>query len=161
MAEKLETAVFAGGCFWGFEEIFRTLAGVKETKVGYTGGGLDKPTYEQVCVGTTGHAEALQIKFDPKEISYEKLLDIFWKNHNPTTLNSQGPDVGVQYRSAIFYADEKQKKIAEKSKEEMNASEKFNNPIVTEIVPLKEFFDAEKYHQKYYFKKGITKTCHT
>ncbi|MCR4335577.1 MAG: peptide-methionine (S)-S-oxide reductase MsrA [archaeon] len=159
--QNIETAVFAAGCFWGVEEIFRTLKGVKETKAGYSGGTIDNPTYEQVCTSATNHAEAIQIKFNPTEISYEKLLEIFWKNHNPTTLNSQGPDVGSQYRSVVFYTNEIQKKIAEKSKKEIDASGKFKNPIVTEIVPLKKFFDAEEYHQKYYFKRGITKTCHT
>lgn len=154
-----ELATFAGGCFWQVEETFRTLKGVKSTLVGYTGGHTKDPTYKEVCSDTTGHAEALQIEFDPNEIAYEKLLDIFWSNHNPTTLNRQGPDVGSQYRSAIFYHSEKQKELAEKSKEALEKSGKWSKPIVTEIVPAGQFYEAEEYHQKYLFKRGL-EACH-
>ena len=157
---KSETATFAAGCFWGVEEIFRTMKGVKETAVGYTGGHMKNPTYEDVCSDETGHAEAVQIKFNPKEVSYEKLVDIFFKNHNPTTMNRQGPDVGTQYRSAIFYHNEGQKKIAEKLKKEIEKSGKWKQPIVTQVVPAGEFFEAKEYHQKYYFKRGMKADCH-
>lgn len=156
--QSLELATFAAGCFWSVEETFRTLKGVKETLVGYCGGTIKNPTYEDVCNGETGHAEAIQIKFNPKEISYEQLLEIFWATHNPTTLNRQGPDFGTEYRSVIFYHSKEQKELAEKSKEKMN-KEKFNGKIVTEIVPAKEFYPAEDYHQKYLMKRGI-KVCH-
>ncbi len=155
----MEIAAFAAGCFWGVEETFRTLAGVKETTVGYMGGKTENPTYETVCSGTTGHAEALQIKFDPKEISYEKLLNIFWKSHNPTTYHQQGPDVGSQYRSVIFYYSPEQKKIAEESKAELEKAGRFMNPIVTEIVTAPTFWSAEEYHQKYLAKRGAA-SCH-
>ncbi len=156
---KTELATFAAGCFWQVEEVFRELKGVKSTLVGYTGGKLKKPAYMVVCTGLTGHAETLQIEFDPKEISYEKLLKVFWENHDPTTLNRQGPDVGTQYRSAIFYHSEEQKKLAEKAKEELEKSGKFKNKIVTQIVPAQDFWKAEDYHQKYLMKRGL-KVCH-
>jgi len=156
----LETATFAAGCFWGVEEFFRELPGVVSTMVGYTGGKMKNPSYEDVCTDETGHAEAVQIVFDPSKIAYEKLLKIFWGNHNPTTMNRQGPDTGAQYRSAIFYHSEEQKKLAEKSKGELEKSGKFASPIVTQIVPAQEFFKAEDYHQKYYFKRGIKAMCH-
>src|SRR3989344_230050 len=140
---KLEKATFAAGCFWGVEEIFMSTKGVKETAVGYTGGRMDNPTYKDVCTDRTGHVEAVQVVFDPKEVSFEALLEIFWNNHNPTTPNRQGPDVGSQYRSAIFYHNEKQKKIAEKSREQKAG--KFKSKIVTEIVPAAEFYKAEEY----------------
>ena len=161
-AEKglLEKATFAAGCFWGVEEIFRTMKGVKGTKVGYTGVSMGNPTYEDVCSDETGHAEALQIEFNPLEISYEELVRTFFNNHNPTTLNRQGPDAGSQYRSVIFYHDEGQKKIAEKVKKEIEKSGRWKQPIVTQIVPAAEFFDAEEYHQKYYFRRGIKPVCH-
>jgi peptide methionine sulfoxide reductase msrA/msrB len=146
-------ATFGAGCFWGVEEAFRTLPGVKETMVGYTGGTLSNPTYENVCSHTTGHAEAVQITYDPKEISYEKLLEVFWANHNPTTKNRQGPDIGSQYRSAIFYHAPEQKALAEKSKAALKKSGKWQTPIVTEISPAGEFYRAEEYHQKYLMKK--------
>ncbi|MBI2079497.1 peptide-methionine (S)-S-oxide reductase MsrA [Candidatus Micrarchaeota archaeon] len=155
---KLEFATFGAGCFWGVEETFRTLKGIKETMAGYSGGKTKNPTYDDVCSDETGHAEVVQIKFDPKEISYEKLLDVFWSNHNPTTMNQQGPDFGTQYRSVIFYHSKKQKEVAEKSKDKLN-KEKFNGRIVTSIEQAQEFYPAEEYHQKYLMKKGV-KVCH-
>jgi len=136
---NLETATFAGGCFWCTEAIFKRLKGVTSVTPGYTGGQKENPSYEQVSSGTTGHAEAIQIEFDPNIISYEKLLDIFWHTHNPTTLNQQGADVGTQYRSVIFYHNEKQKELAENSKNEMEKSGTYKNPIVTEIYPFTTF----------------------
>lgn len=153
----MEKATFAAGCFWGVEEKFRTTPGVISTKVGYTGGHTENPSYEQVCNKTTGHAEAVELEFDPKKISYEELLNVFWNMHNPTTLNRQGPDFGSQYRSAIFYHSEGQKKLAEKSKEENQS--RFTNPIVTEITEAPAFWDAEDYHQKYIMKRGGG-SCH-
>ena len=149
-------ATFAAGCFWHVEDLFRKTKGVKSTKVGYTGGKLANPTYEEVCTDKTGHAEAVEIEYDPEEISYEELLDVFWNNHNPTTLNRQGPDIGIQYRSSIFFHDESQKITAEKSKEKLDSSGKFENKIVTEIIPAPEFFKAEEYHQKYFQKHGFS-----
>jgi peptide-methionine (S)-S-oxide reductase len=149
----METAIFAAGCFWGVEKKFDLTEGVKKTEVGYIGGKIKNPTYEQVCYEETGHAEAVRINFDEKIISYKKLLDVFWKSHNPTTLNMQGPDIGDQYRSAIFYLDEKQKIEAEESKKEMNKNF-FLNKIVTEIAKAEEFYLAEEYHQKYLKKLG-------
>ena len=148
-------ATFGAGCFWHVEDLLGKTKGVKSTKVGYTGGQLPNPTYEEVCTDKTGHAEAVEVEYDPSEISFDELLDIFWNNHNPTTLNRQGPDVGIQYRSAIFYHDEKQKEIAEKSKSELDTSGKFNDPIVTEITPAPTFYKAEEYHQKYFKKNGF------
>jgi peptide-methionine (S)-S-oxide reductase len=145
---KTEIAVVGGGCFWCTEAVFQRLPGVKSVTSGYAGGQTENPTYEQVCSGTTGHAEVIQIEFDPQKISYETLLEHFWDAHDPTTLNRQGADVGTQYRSIILYKDDGQKAAAEKSKAE--AQKKFRNPIVTEIVPLKTFYKAEEYHQDYY-----------
>jgi peptide-methionine (S)-S-oxide reductase len=145
-------ATFGAGCFWHVEDLLNKTRGIKSTHVGYIGGQLPNPTYEEVCTDQTGHAEAVEVEFDPNEISYEELLDVFWNNHNPTTLNRQGPDVGHQYRSAIFVHNEEQKKIAEKSKQDLEKSGKFENSIVTEIVPAPTFYKAEEYHQKY-FKK--------
>ena len=159
MKSKLEKATFAAGCFWHVEEAFRTLKGVVETVVGYTGGHMNDPTYKDVCSDETGHAEAVEVLFDPKIISYEKLLDVYWNSHDPTTPNRQGPDVGTQYRSAIFYHDEEQRKIAEKSKALLERSKKFKNPVVTEIVKAGPFYRAEEYHQKYLMKRG-QKTCY-
>jgi peptide methionine sulfoxide reductase msrA/msrB len=152
---KLQKATFAAGCFWGVEETFRQLEGVVSTRVGYTGGTLKNPTYEQVCAGKTGHAEAVEIEFDPNQVSYEQLLDVFWKIHDPTTLNRQGPDVGAQYRSAVFFHNEEQKNLALSSKEKLDKSAKFKNNIITEIVPAAEFYAAEEYHQKYLQKRGL------
>ena len=149
-------ATFAAGCFWHVEDLFRKTKGVKSTRVGYIGGNLSNPTYEEVCTDKTGHAEAVEVDFDPNEISYEELLDIFWNNHNPTSLNRQGPDVGIQYRSSIFFHDETQKQIAEKSKENLESSGKFSKKIVTEITSAPEFYKAEEYHQKYFQKHGIS-----
>lgn len=149
-------ATFAAGCFWHVEDLFRKTKGVKSTKVGYIGGKLANPTYEEVCTDKTGHAEAVEIEYDPKEISYEELLDLFWNNHNPTSLNRQGPDVGIQYRSSIFFHNESQKQTALKSKEKLESSGKFSKKIVTEIVPSPEFYKAEEYHQKYFQKHGIS-----
>jgi peptide methionine sulfoxide reductase msrA/msrB len=152
---KTEKAVFAAGCFWGVEESFRTLKGVVSTKVGYTGGKLKRPTYEDVCTDKTGHAEAVEVTFDPQLISFPELLDVFWKIHDPTQKNRQGPDTGTQYRSVIFYLSPEQEKIARESKDKLEKSQKLKKEIVTEIVPAQEFFDAEFYHQKYYKKRGL------
>ncbi len=149
-------ATFGAGCFWHVEDLLSKTKGVKSTKVGYIGGQLPNPTYEEVCTDKTGHAEAVEVEYDPDEISYEELLDVFWNNHNPTTLNRQGPDIGIQYRSAIFYHDDEQKEIAEKSKQILDKSRKYENPIVTEIVPTPTFYDAEEYHQKYFKKHGLS-----
>lgn len=149
-------ATFGAGCFWHVEDLLSKTKGVKSTKVGYTGGQLPDPTYEEVCTDRTGHAEAVEVEYDPQEISFEELLNVFWNNHNPTTLNRQGPDVGIQYRSAIFYHDEEQKEMAEKSKQSLSNSGRYDNPIVTEIVPAPKFYDAEEYHQKYFKKHGLS-----
>lgn len=151
---SLETATFAAGCFWGVEEAFTKIKGVKSTQVGYTGGNLPNPTYKEVCTDRTGHAEAVQVKYDPKEISYKDLLDLFWTIHNPTTKNRQGPDIGSQYRSAVFYHTVEQEKIARGLKEMLDDSNRFQGKIVTEIVPATAFYEAEDYHQKYYQKIG-------
>jgi peptide-methionine (S)-S-oxide reductase len=148
-------ATFGAGCFWHVEDLLGKTKGITSTQVGYIGGNVKNPTYEQVCTDKTGHAEAVQVEYDPNEISFEELLDIFWNNHNPTTLNRQGPDVGIQYRSAIFYHDDSQKEIAEKSKRSLNDSGKHANPVVTEIVPAPTFYKAEEYHQKYFKKCGM------
>ena len=148
-------ATFAAGCFWHVEALFRQVKGVKDANVGYIGGKLDNPTYQQVCTDTTGHAEAVQVEYDPQTVSYEQLLDVFWNNHNPTTLNRQGPDVGTQYRSAIFYHDSEQEKIAKESKKSLEDSGKFDKPIVTEIVKAPTFYKAEDYHQRYFEKQGL------
>jgi len=156
---KYELATFAAGCFWGVESTFKQVKGVVETTVGYTGGTTPNPTYRQVCTGITGHAEAVLIKYDPKIVSYEELLSIFWRIHNPTTPNRQGPDMGTQYRSAIFYHNEDQKKAAEKSKEEYDRSGVYADKAVTQIVPASTFYEAEEYHQDYNEKHGGG-SCH-
>jgi methionine-S-sulfoxide reductase len=148
---ELKTATFAAGCFWGVEEKFSKIKGVIDTEVGYTGGNIEDPTYEQVCSDKTGHAEAIQIKYDPFKITFEELLDVFWKIHDPTQVNRQGPDLGTQYRSAIFYHDKNQKQIAENSK--LEEQKKYDNEIATEIVPAEEFYKGEEYHQDYYKKE--------
>jgi len=148
-------ATFGAGCFWHVEDLLSKTKGVTSTAVGYIGGKLPNPTYEEVCTDKTGHAEAVEVEFNPDEISYEALLDVFWQNHNPTTLNRQGPDVGNQYRSAIFYHDEIQKEIAEKSKQSLENSKSFTDPVVTQIVPAPVFYKAEEYHQKYFKKQGF------
>ena len=145
---NIETATLGGGCFWCTEALFQMLPGVKSVTSGYAGGTTENPTYEQVCTGRTGHAEVIQIEFDPKVVSYEKILETFWEAHDPTTLNRQGADHGTQYRSIILYNNETQKKTAEKSKED--AQKHFTKPVVTEIVQLKHFYRAERYHQDYY-----------
>jgi methionine-S-sulfoxide reductase len=145
-------ATLAGGCFWGMEEFFRKVPGVLETRVGYTGGKKDKPTYEEVSSGSTGHAETVEITFDPSKVSYEDLLVLFFKMHDPTTLNQQGNDVGTQYRSAIFYNDDEQKKVAEKIKAKVDKSKAWKANVTTEIAKAKKFNPAEEYHQKYLMK---------
>jgi peptide-methionine (S)-S-oxide reductase len=152
-----EKATFGAGCFWGVEATFRRLAGVQSTQVGYTGGTLANPTYEDVCTGRTGHAEALEVTFDPAVISYHDLLEVFWSNHNPTTLNRQGPDVGTQYRSAIFYHSPEQLAEAQASRDAAQAQ--FPRPIVTQIAAAGEFWSAEEYHQQYLEKRGLAH-CH-
>jgi peptide-methionine (S)-S-oxide reductase len=154
-----KTATFAAGCFWGVEETFRNMPGVLETAVGYIGGDKVDPTYEEVCTGTTGHAEAVQVVFDPDQVEYAQLLQIFWDNHNPTTPNRQGPDIGTQYRSAIFVHDDEQKVAAESSRTAMDQSGRFRSPIVTQIRPAARFFMAEDYHQQYFAKRGGG-SCH-
>lgn len=158
--KRSETAVFAAGCFWGVEEIFRKTKGVLYTRVGYIGGTLKNPTYEDVCTNKTGHAEAIQIVYDPSVIFYSALLDIFWKMHNPTTPNRQGPDIGSQYRSAIFYYDKSQYTAAVASKEKLEKSGVYKDHIVTEITPFSAFYPAEEYHQRYIEKRGGP-SCHT
>lgn len=150
MDQHLEMATFANGCFWCTEAVFQKLKGVVSVQSGYSGGFVKNPTYQQVCSGETGHAECLQITFDPAVISYEELLQVFWVTHDPTSLNRQGNDVGTQYRSAIFYHNDAQKREAEDSKKSISQSGVFDKPIVTEIVPFEEFFPAEKEHENYY-----------
>lgn len=152
-------ATFGAGCFWGVEAAYRQIPGVLSTAVGYLGGTLENPTYYDVCSGRTGHAEVVQVEFDPSRISYDDLLTVFWENHDPTTLNRQGPDVGTQYRSAIFYHDDEQKEAAIKSKEERDRSGRYRRSIVTEITPATEFYMAEDYHQQYLEKRGLS-SCH-
>ena len=158
---KVETATFGGGCFWCLEAVFEKLKGVKDVRSGYAGGdeSIGRPSYEMVCTGMTGHAEVVRVDFDPSIVSYDDLLDIFWLCHNPTTLNSQGPDHGTQYRSVIFYANDAQKKAAEKSYEKVTSQRWFNAPIVTQLVPLTKFFVAEKYHQDYYRRNKSADYC--
>lgn len=151
-----EIAVFGAGCFWGVEERFRILPGVVSTQVGYAGGGLPNPTYKEVCTDTTGHAEVVRVEFDNTKVSYEDLLDVFWISHNPTTLNKQGPDVGTQYRSVIFYTNDEQLKVAKESLAKQAQLNRFDKPIVTIIEELSNYFEAEEYHQKYLYKKGVT-----
>ena len=158
--EHLEKATFAAGCFWGVEASFRQVEGVVDTAVGYTGGKKERPTYEQVCSGTTGHAEAVQIIFDPSKVTYEELLSVFWSIHDPTQMNRQGPDIGTNYRSAIFYHSPAQKAAAEASKEQLKKSGKFGDrTIATEIAPASTFWRAEEYHQRYFEKHGF-RGCH-
>jgi len=151
--QSLDKALFAAGCFWHVEETFRKLKGVVNTTVGYSGGSVKNPSYQKVCTGTTGHAETVMVEFNPALISYEKLVDYFWKIHDPTTPNQQGPDVGEQYRSAIFYLDDKQKAIAIKLEGKIEKIKLYKNPIVTQILPASEFYKAEEYHQRYYEKQ--------
>jgi peptide-methionine (S)-S-oxide reductase len=155
---KLEKASFAGGCFWGVEEEFRNLKGVVSTAVGYMGGDYENPTYQDVCTGRTGHAETVEVTYDPSLISYQELLEVFGKIHDPTTLNRQGPDVGEQYRSVIFYHNPEQEELARSWKEKLNESGSYNNPVVTQILPATTFYLAEDYHQQYLEKRGL-KSC--
>jgi peptide-methionine (S)-S-oxide reductase len=154
-----ERTTFAAGCFWGVEAAFRQVPGVTDTAVGYIGGTLENPTYQDVCTDRTGHAEVVQVEYDPARVSYEQLLDVFWANHDPTTLNRQGPDVGTQYRSAIFYHNPQQQSVALASKEKLQASGRFRRPIVTEVTPAAKFYRAEEYHQRYLEKRGLSH-CH-
>lgn len=155
----MEKATFAAGCFWGVEATFRKTPGVVSTRVGYTGGSTERPTYGDVCTDRTGHAEAVEVSYDPERVSYEALLKVFWENHDPTTLNRQGPDVGTQYRSAVFYHDERQKDAATASKLAIERSAVFRRPVVTEIVAAGAFWEAEDYHQQYLEKRGVDH-CH-
>ncbi|MDD5044211.1 MAG: bifunctional methionine sulfoxide reductase B/A protein [Candidatus Omnitrophica bacterium] len=155
-----QKAAFGAGCFWGVESAFAQVKGVEKTTAGYMGGALKNPTYEDVCTDKTGHAEVVLVEYNPQAVSYEDLLDVFWSIHDPTTPNRQGPDIGSQYRSVIFYFTPEQEKIARALKEKLSKSKKFKKPIVTEILPAKEFYPAEEYHQKYFQRRGITPTCH-
>src|SRR5437667_10360108 len=155
----MEKATFAAGCFWGVEATFRQLPGVISTRVGYIGGQLPSPTYKDVCTDRTGHAEAVEIEYDPAKVPYDQLLNIFWENHDPTQLNRQGPDFGTQYRSAIFFHSPEQEQAALTSKSELETSHRFSRPIVTQIVPATTFYEAEDYHQQYWEKRGLA-TCH-
>ena len=152
-------ATFAAGCFWGVEDAFRQVRGVTSATVGYTGGTKANPSYKEVCTGATGHAEAVEVEFDPAEVSYLELLATFWKSHDPTTMNRQGPDVGTQYRSAIFFHDAEQEAAARDSKATLEKAGIFKRPIVTEIKPASPFYRAEDYHQQYFEKQGI-RSCH-
>jgi peptide-methionine (S)-S-oxide reductase len=151
-----EKAMFGAGCFWGVEATFRSINGVKEAIVGYAGGKTENPTYEDVCTDETGHAEVVEVEYDPALVSYDQLLEVFWANHDPTTLNRQGPDVGTQYRSVIFYYTPEQKAAAERSKAAQDQSGRFRRPIVTQIEPAPPFYRAEEYHQRYLEKRGMT-----
>lgn len=155
----MKKATFGAGCFWGVEETFRNVPGVVATAVGYSGGTLPRPTYEDVCSHGTGHAEVVEVEYDPARVTYEQLLDVFWSAHDPTTLNRQGPDVGDQYRSAIFYHDDEQKAQAESSKLRLQESGRFRRPVVTEISPASTFWRGEEYHQQYLAKRGRS-SCH-
>ncbi|MDP8951154.1 MAG: peptide-methionine (S)-S-oxide reductase MsrA [Actinomycetota bacterium] len=150
-----EKATFGAGCFWGVEAEFRKVEGVVDAAVGYSGGALENPTYKDVCSGTTGHAEVVEVEYDPSKVSYEELLEVFWENHDPTTPNRQGPDVGTQYRSAIFFHTPEQEAAARASKE--RAQDRFKNPIVTEITPASEFYRAEEYHQRHFEKNRLAR----
>lgn len=151
----MEKATFGAGCFWGVEAAFRQIKGVVSTAVGYMGGTLKNPSYEDVCTDRTGHAEVVQVEFDPAQVPYDDLLRVFWENHDPTTLNRQGPDTGTQYRSAIFFHSPEQKAAAESSRDALARSGQYRRPIVTEITPASEFWRAEEYHQQYLEKRGL------
>lgn len=155
----LESIILGGGCFWCTEAVFQRLKGVEKVVSGYAGGIVEEPTYRQICTGATGHAEVIQVFFDPGKVSLEQLLEIFWATHDPTTLNRQGADVGPQYRSAIFYLNEEQKQISEKMKKELNKASVFDSPIVTEITAFTNFYPAENYHQDYYNLNGMQPYC--
>ncbi|VAW03320.1 Peptide-methionine (S)-S-oxide reductase MsrA [hydrothermal vent metagenome] len=156
----MEKTTFAAGCFWGVQLDFDRMDGVISTVVGYMGGDMENPTYEDICGGRTGHAEVVEVCFDPGQVTYDQLLEHFWQFHNPTTLNRQGPDSGSQYRSALFYHSEEQREAAEKSRTECDGSELWPNPVVTEITRAGQFWPAEEYHQKYLEKRNITISCH-
>ena len=151
----MQVAMFGAGCFWGVEAAFRRIDGVVDTTVGYSGGHTVNPSYEDVCAGDTGHAEVVRVEFDPARVSYDALLDQFWKIHDPTQFNRQGPDIGAQYRSAIFYFDDAQKAAAEASRDQLRASGRVTRPIATEITPVGDFYPAEDYHQQYLEKRGV------
>lgn len=155
----MDTATFGAGCFWCVEAVFQNMEGVEKVVSGYSGGQVKNPSYKEVCMGTTGHAEVCQIIYDPKKVTFDELLEVFWKTHDPTTLNRQGNDVGTQYRSAVFYHTEEQKQKAEKYKAELDKSGAFEKPIVTEIVPYSVFYAAENYHQDYYNLNGSEPYC--
>lgn len=157
--DSFELATFGAGCFWCVEAIFQRVEGVQKVVSGYSGGHVKNPTYREVCQGTTGHAEVCQLSYDPKVVSYKELLEVFWQTHDPTTLNRQGADAGTQYRSAVFYHNEKQKQLAEEYKKRLDTSGSFNDPIVTEIVPYTNMFVAEDYHQNYFNQNGSQPYC--
>ncbi|MEO6168659.1 MAG: peptide-methionine (S)-S-oxide reductase MsrA [Chitinophagales bacterium] len=156
---NLEKATFGSGCFWCTEAIFQRLIGVEKVTSGYSGGKFENPTYREICTGTTGHAEVVQVEYNPAEVGFEDLLHVFWKTHDPTTLNQQGADRGTQYRSVIFYHNEEQSRLAEEYKKKLNESGAYNKPVVTEIAPLKKFFAAENYHQDYFNANGDAPYC--
>ncbi|MEC9489256.1 MAG: peptide-methionine (S)-S-oxide reductase MsrA [Halanaerobium sp.] len=158
-SKRLAVATLAGGCFWCMEAVFTELKGIKKVQPGYTGGSLPRPTYEEVCTGNTGHAEAIQITYDPRDISFQELLQVFFTVHDPTTLNRQGQDIGTQYRSAVFYHDEEQKEMAQQVIAQIDSSGLWNEPIVTEVTPLQEFFPAEDYHKDYFAKNPDKAYC--
>lgn len=155
----MEKATFAAGCFWGVEATFRQIPGVVSTRVGYIGGHTDNPTYKEVCTDRTGHAEAVEVEFDPAKVNYNDLLKVFWENHDPTQVNRQGPDWGTQYRTAIFFHSPEQQAQAQASKESFETSHRYSKPIATQIVPAATFFPAEEYHQQYLEKRGLA-SCH-
>ena len=155
----MKTALFGAGCFWGVEETFARIPGVTDTAAGYANGTIENPTYEQVCTGQTGHAEVVEVTYDPERVSYDDLLNAFWQLHDPTTLNRQGPDIGTQYRSGIFYADDAQMRVAETSKKALDDSNALHAPVATEISPAQTFYRAEEYHQRYLAKRGMS-DCH-
>ena len=159
-APSAREAIFAAGCFWGVEAAFLALDGVLDATSGYTGGHTENPTYQEVCSDRTGHAEAVRVRYDSTRISYDQLLDAFWKMHDPTQMNRQGPDYGTQYRSAIFFTTPEQQAIAQRSKAALEASGTYRKPVVTEITPASKFYEAEDYHQRYFEKRGIAPTCH-
>jgi len=159
MANKNKIATFGAGCFWGVESAFRAVEGVVDAAVGYAGGTVPKPNYRAVCSGKTGHAEVVQVEYDPARVSFEQLLEVFWQIHDPTTLNRQGPDAGTQYRSIIFYSDDQERIAAEESKRRLDESGRLVRPVVTQIVPAAEFYRAEENHQRYYERSGIAPSC--
>jgi peptide-methionine (S)-S-oxide reductase len=155
----METAVFGAGCFWGVESFFREVPGVEDAVCGYAGGSVPNPTYKQVCNGNTGHAEVVEVTYDPAKVSYDRLLDVFFANHDPTTMNRQGPDVGSQYRSAVFAKTPEQEQIAKRKIEQLTQAGRFKRPIVTSVEPFRNFYPAEEYHQRYFEKHGMP-SCH-